>query len=144
MPEMGGYFIEQPNFEPANPLKTPEHIAPVWYFTPYYAILRAVPSFAGTQVWGVLAMGASIALFFLLPWLDRSPVKSIRYKGWIFKTALGIFTVSFVVLGYLGTQPPTATLTLLAQIFTVLYFAFFLVMPIYSKMDKTKPVPERV
>jgi len=144
MPEMGGYFIEQPNFEPANPLKTPEHIAPVWYFTPYYAILRAVPSFAGTQVWGVLAMGAAIVMFFLLPWLDRSPVKSIRYKGWMFKSFLTIFVVSFLVLGYLGTQPPTGTLTALAQLFTVLYFAFFLLMPIYSKMDKTKPVPERV
>ena len=144
MPEMGGYFIEQPNFEPANPLKTPEHIAPVWYFTPYYAILRAVPSFADTQVWGVLAMGASIAMFFLLPWLDRSPVKSIRYKGWIFRSWLAVFTISFVVLGYLGTQPPTDGLTLLAQIFTVIYFAFFLLMPVYSKMDKTKPVPERL
>ncbi|NKB63116.1 MAG: cytochrome b [Gammaproteobacteria bacterium] len=144
MPEMGGYFLEQPNFEPANPLKTPDHIAPVWYFTPYYAILRAVPSFAGTQVWGVLAMGASIAMFFILPWLDRSPVKSVRYKGPIFKFCLTIFAISFVVLGYLGTQPPTPGLTLLAQVFTIIYFAFFLLMPIYSKMDKTKPVPERL
>ncbi len=144
LPEMGGYFIEQPNYEPANPLKTPDHIAPVWYFTPYYAILRAVPSAFGTQVWGVLAMFASIAVFFFLPWLDRSPVKSIRYKGWMFKTWLAIFVVSFVILGYLGTQPPGGSRTLLAQIFTALYFAFFLLMPIYSKMDKTKPVPERV
>ena len=144
MPEMGGYFIEQPNFEAANPLKTPEHIAPVWYFTPYYAILRAVPSFAGTQVWGVLAMFASIAMFFLLPWLDRSPVKSIRYKGWMFKFWLTLFVIAFIVLGYLGTQPPTEMLTLLAQIFTVIYFAFFLLMPIYSKLDKTKPEPERI
>ena len=89
MPEMGGYFLEQPNFEPANPLKTPEHIAPVWYFTPYYAILRAVPSFAGTQVWGVLVMFAALIVFFFLPWLDRSPVKSIRYQGWISKVFLG-------------------------------------------------------
>jgi ubiquinol-cytochrome c reductase cytochrome b subunit len=144
LPEMGGYFIEQPNYEPANPLKTPEHIAPVWYFTPYYAILRAVPSAFGTQVWGVLAMFASIAVFFFLPWLDRSPVKSIRYKGWMFKTWLTVFVISFVILGYLGTQPPGGSRTLLAQIFTGLYFAFFLLMPIYSKMDKTKPVPERV
>ena len=143
-PEMGGYFLEQPNFEPANPLKTPEHIAPVWYFTPYYAILRAVPSFAGTQVWGVLAMFASLLLFFFLPWLDRSKVKSIRYKGIISKVALGVFAFTFLVLGYLGTQPPTATLTLLSQIFTVLYFAFFLLMPIYSKMETTKPLPKRV
>ncbi len=143
-PEMGGYFIEQPNYEPANPLKTPDHIAPVWYFTPYYAILRAVPSFAGTQVWGVLAMFGSIAVFFFLPWLDKSPVKSIRYKGWIFKSWLTVFVISFVVLGYLGTQPPEGLLTTLAQIFTVIYFAFFLLMPIYSKMDKTKPEPERI
>ncbi len=144
VPEMGGYFLEQPNYEPANPLKTPEHIAPVWYFTPYYAILRAIPSFAGTQIWGVLAMFGSIAVFFFLPWLDRSPVKSIRYKGWMFKIWLGLFVVSFVVLGYLGTQPPGGVKTLLAQIFTATYFAFFLLMPIYSKMDKTRPVPERV
>ncbi len=144
LPEMGGYFLEQPNYEPANPLKTPDHIAPVWYFTPYYAILRAIPSAFGTQVWGVLAMFASIAVFFFLPWLDRSPVKSIRYKGWMFKSWLAIFVVSFVVLGYLGTQPSGGSKTLLAQIFTALYFAFFLLMPIYSKMDKTKPVPERI
>ena len=143
-PEMGGYFIEHPNFEPANPLKTPEHIAPVWYFTPFYAILRAVPSMAGSAFPGVLAMGASIVLLFFLPWLDRSPVNSIRYKGPIVKTAIAIFVVVFIVLGWLGTQPATELLTLLAQICTALYFAFFLLMPIYSKMDKTKPVPERV
>ena len=143
-PEMGGYFLEAPNFEPANPLQTPEHIAPVWYFTPFYAILRAVPSFAGTQVWGVIAMFASIIVLFLLPWLDKSPVKSIRYKGPIFKGMIAMFVVVFLVLGYLGMQPPTAMGTLLAQICTILYFLFFLAMPIYSKMDKTKPVPERV
>jgi len=143
-PEMGGYFIEHPNFEPANPLKTPEHIAPVWYFTPFYAILRAVPSFAGSAFPGVVAMGAAIVLIFFLPWLDRSPVKSIRYKGMIFKVWLGIFVVVFIVLGWLGVQPATPVLTVLAQICTVLYFAFFLLMPIYSKMDKTKPVPERL
>jgi len=143
-PEMGGYFLEAPNFEPANPLQTPEHIAPVWYFTPFYAILRAVPSFAGTQVWGVIAMFASIIVLFLLPWLDKSPVKSIRYKGPIFKGMIAMFVVVFLVLGYLGMQPPTAMGTLLAQVCTILYFLFFLAMPIYSKMDKTKPVPERV
>ncbi len=143
-PEMGGFFLEYPNFEPANPMKTPEHIAPVWYFTPFYAILRAVPSVAGSAFPGVVAMGASIAIFFFLPWLDRSPVKSIRYKGPIFKAWIAIFVVCFVVLGYLGVQPATPGKTLLAQICTVLYFAFFLLMPIYSKMDKTKPVPERV
>jgi len=143
-PDFFGYFLETPNFEPANPLKTPVHIAPVWYFTPFYAMLRAVPSFAGTQVWGVLVMGAALVILFFLPWLDRSPVKSIRYKGPIFKVAIAIFVVSFVVLGYLGTQPATALATLLAQIFTALYFLFFLLMPVYSKLDKTKPVPERV
>jgi len=143
-PEMGGYFIEHPNFEPANPLKTPEHIAPVWYFTPFYAILRAVPSMAGSAFPGVLAMGASILVFFFLPWLDRSQVKSVRYKGPITKVMIGMFVVVFIVLGWLGTQASTPVLTLLAQVCTFLYFAFFLLMPIWSKMDKTKPVPERV
>ena len=143
-PEMGGYFLEPPNFDPADPLKTPAHIAPVWYFTPYYAILRAVPSIAGSAFPGVVAMGAAIVVMFFLPWLDRSPVKSIRYKGMIVKSAIAIFVVVFILLGWLGTQPATPGLTLLAQICTVIYFAFFLLMPIYSKMDKTKPVPERV
>lgn len=143
-PEGGGYFLEAPNFEPANPLKTPEHIAPVWYFTPFYAILRAVPSFAGTQVWGVIAMGAAIVVLFLLPWLDRSPVKSIRYKGGLYKGFLAMFVIVFVVLGWLGTQPATELYTLFAQIATTLYFAFFFLMPWFSKADKTKPVPERV
>ncbi|WP_456372628.1 cytochrome b [Thiolapillus sp.] len=144
LPDMGGYFLEAPNFEPANPLKTPEHIAPVWYFTPFYAMLRAVPSFAGTQVWGVIVMGAAIVVLFFLPWLDKSPVKSIRYKGPISKIMLAIFVVSFVILAYLGMKPSTPGRTLLAQICTILYFVFFLGMPIYSKIDKTKPVPERV
>ena len=143
-PEMGGYFIEHPNFEPANPLKTPEHIAPVWYFTPFYAILRAVPSVAGSAFPGVAAMLLSIVILFFLPWLDRSPVKSIRYKGPIFKTAITVFVISFIVLGFLGTQPTTPFYKVLSQICTILYFLFFLLMPIYSKMDKTKPVPERV
>ena len=143
-PEMGGYFIEHPNFEPANPLKTPEHIAPVWYFTPFYAILRAVPSIACSAFHGVLAMGASIVIMFFLPWLDRSPVKSIRYRGPIYKTMLAAFVISFFVLGYLGTQAPTAGRTLLAQIGTIVYFAFFVLMPIYTRIDKTKPVPDRV
>ncbi len=144
MPEMGGFFLEHPNFEPANPLKTPEHIAPVWYFTPFYAMLRAVPSFAGTQVWGVLVMGASIVILFFLPWLDKSPVKSIRYKGPIFKIMITLFVIDFLVLGYLGMKPATPGRTLVAQIGTIYYFFFFLAMPIYSKIDKTKPVPERV
>ena len=143
-PEMGGYFLEAPNFEPANPLKTPEHIAPVWYFTPFYAILRAVPSFAGTQIWGVLAMGASLVVLFFLPWLDRSPVKSMRYKGIVSKVMLAMFVVVFIILGYLGMKASTPGRTLLAQICTILYFVYFLAMPFYTKMEKTKPVPERV
>jgi len=143
-PEMNGYFIEHANFEPANPLKTPEHIAPVWYFTPFYAMLRAIPPMFGSQFPGVIVMGAAIVVLFFLPWLDRSPVKSHRYRGPLFKIAVAIFVVSFVVLGYLGVQPSTPMKTLLAQIFTALYFAFFLLMPWYTKIDKTKPVPERV
>jgi ubiquinol-cytochrome c reductase cytochrome b subunit len=143
-PDMGGLFLEGPNFQPANPLKTPEHIAPVWYFTPYYAMLRAVPPMFGSQFPGVVVMFAAILIMFALPWLDRSPVKSIRYKGALSKIAVGVFAVSFVVLAWLGLASATPIKTLLAQIFTVLYFLFFLLMPIYSKMDKTKPVPERV
>lgn len=139
-PEMGGFFLEKDNFTPADPLKTPEHIAPVWYFTPFYAILRAVPD----KFIGVLAMGAAILVLFLLPWLDRSPVKSIRQRGTLFKVILGIFVVSFISLAYLGTVPATPMATLFSRIFTVLYFAFFLLMPFYSRWDKTKPVPERV
>ncbi|VAX01596.1 Ubiquinol-cytochrome C reductase, cytochrome B subunit, partial [hydrothermal vent metagenome] len=139
-PEMGGYALEKDNFTPANPLKTPEHIAPVWYFTPFYAILRAVPD----KFIGVLAMGAAIGVLFLLPWLDRSPVKSIRQRGMVFKTALTVFVVSFISLAYLGTVAATPIATLFSRIFSILYFAFFLLMPIYSRWDKTKPVPERV
>ena len=143
-PEMGGYFLEAPNFEPANPLKTPEHIAPVWYFTPFYAILRAVPPWFGTQVWGVLAMGASIVLLFALPWLDRGLVRSIRYRGIIYKSALGLFVVCFIGLGILGALPPDALRTTLAQMFTVGYFAFILLMPWYTRLDKTTQPPERI
>lgn len=139
-PEMGGYFLEKPNFEQANAFKTPEHIAPVWYFTPFYAILRAVPD----KLMGVIAMGAAIAVLFVLPWLDRSPVRSMRYKGWISKVFLLVFCVSFVILGILGVQAPTPGRTLLSQVCTVLYFAYFLLMPFYTRFEKTKPVPERV
>lgn len=139
-PEMGGYFLEHANFEPADALKTPEHIAPVWYFTPFYAILRAVPSKLG----GVLLMGAAVLLPFFLPWLDRCRVKSIRYRGWIYKVALGLFAISFVALGYLGLQPATGIYTNLARVFTVVYFAFFILMPFYTSWEKTKPVPQRV
>jgi ubiquinol-cytochrome c reductase cytochrome b subunit len=143
-PDFFGLFLEGPNFQPANPLQTPPHIAPVWYFTPFYAMLRAVPPMFGSQFPGVVVMFAAILIMFFLPWLDRSPVKSIRYKGTLSKIALGIFAVTFVVLAYLGLQPATPIATLMAQIFTALYFAFFLLMPIYSKIDRTKPVPERV
>ena len=139
-PEMGGYFLEANNFIPADPLKTPEHIAPVWYFTPFYAILRAIPS----QFAGVVAMGAAVLLFCLLPWLDRSPVKSIRYRGWNYKIALALFTVSFIVLGWLGLQPPTTAYTWMARLFTLIYFLFFLLMPFYTASDRDKPVPDRV
>jgi ubiquinol-cytochrome c reductase cytochrome b subunit len=144
IPNGGGYFLEDNNFLLADPLKTPEHIAPVWYFTPFYAILRAVPSFAGTQVWGVLAMGAAVVLIALLPWLDRSPVKSVRYRGWICKSMLVVFVISFIGLGILGAVPTTTERTVMAQIFSLLYFAFFLAMPFYSRWDKTKPVPDRI
>jgi ubiquinol-cytochrome c reductase cytochrome b subunit len=143
-PTMGGLFIEAPNFQPANPFQTPAHIAPVWYFTPYYAMLRAVPPMWGSQFPGVVVMFAAILILFVLPWLDRSKVKSMRYKGPIFKVMTGLFAVSFIVLAWLGLQPVDPFLTLLSQIFTAIYFAYFLLMPIYSSIDKTKPVPERV
>ncbi|MGO2020106.1 cytochrome b [Psychrobacter sp.] len=139
-PEGGGYFLEPPNFETANSLKTPAHIAPVWYYTPFYAILRAVPDKLG----GVIAMGAAIAVLFLIPWLDRSPVRSIRYKGILSKIALTVFAISFIILGYLGATPTTPTATLMARICTVLYFLFFLLMPFYTAIEKCKQPPERV
>ena len=186
MPEFGGYFLEYNNFIPADPLKTPSHIAPLWYFTSYYSILRAAtPDFmwalaAGViafvalimlsvknrtlkmaaaaigavllvgfftieaKVWGVVLMGAAVMIFIPLPWLDQSPVKSIRYKGGLFKSSLAIFVIDFIVLGYLGTEPVTTAGTLISQIFTMIYFAFFALMPWYSKMDKTRPEPQRV
>ena len=140
MPEMGGFFLEYANFEEANPLKTPEHIAPVWYFTPFYSVLRAVPD----KFWGFIAFAASVAIPFLLPWLDRSPVNSWRYRGNITKVMLVLFVASFLILGVLGVKAPTPARTFLAQICSVFYFAFFLLMPFWSAMDKTKPVPERV
>ena len=156
VPEMGGYFIEYNNFIPADPLKTPPHIAPVWYFTPYYSILRAVPPLFNSQFPGVLAMGIATLILFFLPWLDRSPVKSIRYRGILYKSALAIFVVTFLVLGYLGTEPVTVwgqfghwmgnadRATVVARVFTVLYFAFFFLMPWYTAIDKCKPEPDRV
>jgi ubiquinol-cytochrome c reductase cytochrome b subunit len=143
-PEMGGYFLEANNFIPADPLKTPEHIAPVWYFTPYYAILRAVPPMFGSQFPGVLLMGVSVVIFFALPWLDKSPVKSIRYRGPIYKWFLATFVVAFIGLGWLGILPATPLYTWIARGLSVVYFAFFFLMPWYTKIDKTKPEPERV
>ena len=156
VPEMGGYFLEYNNFVPADPLKTPLHIAPVWYFTPYYSILRAVPPLFNSQFPGVMAMGLATMILFLLPWLDRDPVKSIRYRGGYFKTALAVFVVTFFILGYLGTEPTNVwgqfgawmgnadRATVAARFFTVLYFAFFILMPWYTALDKPKPVPDRV
>jgi ubiquinol-cytochrome c reductase cytochrome b subunit len=186
MPEAGGYFLEYNNFIPADPLKTPSHIAPVWYFTPYYSILRATTAdfmwvlAAGVlayvvliwrsarastalkmgaflvgaglvagffaidpKVWGVGLMGGAVMIFFGLPWLDQSPVKSIRYKGGLYKSLLAFFVVVFCMLGYYGTQPVTVAGTLISQFCTLLYFAFFLLMPWYSRMDKTSPEPQR-
>jgi ubiquinol-cytochrome c reductase cytochrome b subunit len=158
-PEMGGYFLEKPNFVQADPLKTPEHIAPVWYFTPFYAMLRAVPSFFGSAFWGVAVMGAATLILFALPWLDRGKVRSVRYRGPIYKWFLTAFVVSFIILGYLGVVPTTVwgqfpggvpivggvdVATVASRILTAVYFAFFLLMPWYTKIDKELPEPERV
>jgi ubiquinol-cytochrome c reductase cytochrome b subunit len=165
LPEMGGYFLESNNFMPADPLKTPSHIAPVWYFTPFYAMLRAVPStllpfLPSSQFYGVAVMGAAVLIFFALPWLDRGPVASIRYRGKLYKTWLTVFVVSFLLLGYLGTVNVTVwgqfsggwadmldtkdRATWVARVLTVLYFSFFVLMPWYTRRDKTKPEPQRV
>jgi len=156
IPNMGGYFLEANNFIPANSLQTPAHIAPLWYFTPFYSMLRAVPPLFNSQFPGVMVMGLAVLILFALPWLDRSQVKSIRYRGPIYKVALALFIASFAVLAYLGTVPTNIwgqfgdwlggieRATIIARVGTILYFAFFLLMPWYSRIDKTKPVPERV
>jgi ubiquinol-cytochrome c reductase cytochrome b subunit len=158
-PEMGGYFLEHNNFIPADPLKTPEHIAPVWYFTPYYSILRAIPPMFNSQFPGVLAMGLATMILFFLPWLDRSPVKSIRYRGPLYRWWLAAFVVSFLLLGYLGVKPTTVwgqfgfeaffldtkdIATWVARLCTAVYFLFFVLMPWYSARDRCAPVPGRV
>ncbi|MDR3380859.1 cytochrome b [Cupriavidus basilensis] len=185
-PEMGGYFLESNNFVPADPLKTPPHIAPVWYFTPFYSMLRATTSnflpilwvffavllglvflrskdarikvgalaiavilavgfyFIDAKFWGVLVMGGSVVILFFLPWLDHSPVKSIRYRPSFHKSILVVFVVVFVVLGYLGVQPPSPVGEKVSQLGTLLYFAFFLTMPLWSRVGQFKQVPERV
>jgi ubiquinol-cytochrome c reductase cytochrome b subunit len=140
VPTLGGLFLEPENFEPANPLSTPLEIHPVWYFTPYYAILRAVPD----KGLGALLMLLAVAAFLFLPWLDRSPVKSMRYRGWMSRTALTLFTVSVIGLGYLGMQPPQGLYVVLARIFGLIYFLFFIGMPFYTRFEKVRPVPERV
>lgn len=147
MPEMGGFFLEHANFEPANGLKTPDHIAPVWYFTPFYAMLRAVTIEIGplnSKFLGFVVMAAAIAILFVLPWLDKSPVRSIRFKGLFSRVALIVFAASFVILGYLGVKPANEPRTVLAQICTVIYFLYFIGMPFWTKREKTLPVPERV
>ncbi|MEO8309159.1 MAG: cytochrome bc complex cytochrome b subunit [Pseudomonadota bacterium] len=140
VPTFGGLFLEGPNFEPVNPLSTPDEIAPVWYFTPFYAILRAVPD----QRLGALLMAASLIFFLLLPWLDRSPVKSIRYRGPTWKIALAVFAISFIGLGYLGLQKPEGIYVAAARVLTALYFAFFILMPLYTRGESTRRVPDRV
>tara|TARA_B110000438_G_scaffold113916_1_gene111687 strand:+ start:1442 stop:2683 length:1242 start_codon:yes stop_codon:yes gene_type:complete len=139
-PDMGGYFLEYSNFEKANPMATPEHIVPSWYFTPFYALLRAVPDKLG----GAILMVLAVILPLFLPWLDRAKVKSIRYRGWIYKMALSLFVLSFISLGVLGVLPAEGIYVLLTRIFALIYFAFFILMPYYTKIDKTKPVPDRV
>jgi ubiquinol-cytochrome c reductase cytochrome b subunit len=147
MPEMGGFFLEYANFEPANNLKTPEHIAPVWYFTPFYSMLRAINFDIGplnSKFLGFVVMAAAIAILFVLPWLDRSKVKSIRYKGWFSRIALMVFVAAFIILGVLGVKSPTEGRTALAQLCTLLYFAYFIGMPFWTSREKTLPEPERV
>ena len=159
-PTFGGWFLEHDNSIPANNLATPEHIKPVWYFTPFYAILRMVPSFFGSAIWGVIAMFGSIALLFLMPWLDKGKVKSVRYRGLGYKVALGLFALSFILLAAVGAgvtaemipqwfgEHADATLieNLFGRFWTLVYFGFFVFIWAYTHFgfEKTKPVPERV
>jgi ubiquinol-cytochrome c reductase cytochrome b subunit len=139
-PDLRGYFLEDANYAPANSLQTPTHIRPMWYFTPFYAILRAVPN----KLFGVILMGAAVLILYAMPWLDRSKVRSIRYRGWISKAFLFAFTASFILLGYIGMRPTSPLLTLISRVLVVVYFGFFLLMPWYTRVDRSKPVPERV
>ena len=143
-PTFGGWFLEHDNFTEANRLVTPEHIKPVWYFTPYYAMLRVIPSFFGIKLWGVLVMFGAIVLLFLVPWLDRAPVRALRHRSFVAKTMVALFAVSFILLGWLGAVPPTDGKTLLAQALTFFYFAFFIAMPFWSRIGPFKAVPDRV
>ena len=146
-PEMGGYFLEVAYFQEANPLKTPEHVPPVWYYTPFYSMLRAV-TWSGfgmdAKFWGMLVMFSAIAILFTLPWLDKSSVRSMRYKGWYSRIALLVFVVSFIILGVLGTQAVSEAKTLLAQITTAIYFLYFILMPFYTRAEKVAEPPGRV
>ena len=139
-------FLEHDNFTEANRLVTPEHIKPVWYFTPYYAMLRVVPSFFAIKLWGVLVMFAAIAVLFLVPWLDKSPVKSYRYRGKLSWAMLLMFVVCFVWLGQdrQRARAPIRSRPIIGRVLTFLYFVFFITMPLWTRLDKTKPVPERV
>lgn len=139
-PEMGGYFLEHNNFEPANPMITPDHIAPVWYMAPFYAILRAVPDKLG----GVVLMGSAVVLLLFMPWLDRSCVRSMRYKGWYSNVALILFVISFLTLAYLGTVSVTPFKQWLARLAASIYFAYFILMPFYSRYERHGIVPERI
>ena len=158
-PTMGGWFLEHDNFIPANNLATPAHIKPVWYFTPFYAILRMIPSFFGTAVWGVLAMFGAIALLFALPWIDAGQVRSVRYRGTGFKVALGLFALSFILLGAVGAGVTAEVIpewfgdvdvtlweNLFGRLWTLVYFGYFVFLWFYTRLgwEKTKPVPERV
>ena len=143
-PDGGGYFLEKPNFTPASAINTPAHITPAWYFGSFYAILRATPPLFGSALPGVIAMFGAVLVIFFVPWLDRSPVKSIRYKGPLFKIALTLFTLAFIALSYYGMQPPSPLGKLVSQIGSIVYFAFFFLMPVYTKMDSYKTEPERV
>ena len=144
IPNFFGLFLEPANFVPANPLVTPIPLEPVWYFMPFYMMLRSVPSFLGTQVWGVIVMGAAVIILFGLPWFDRSPVKSIRYRPMLHKLLIALFVLAFVTLGWLVTQGGSSAQTLLARLLTTYYFLFFLTMPFWSRMGQFKAVPERV
>lgn len=146
-PEMGGYFLEVANFQEANPLKTPEHVPPVWYFTPFYSMLRSVtvPLLGiDSKFWGMIVMAGAIAILFVMPWLDKSPVRSMRYKGWYSRIALLLFIVSFLILGVLGTQSVSPAKIFLAQLMTVVYFGYFFAMPWYTRKEQTAQPPERI
>ena len=140
VPDLGGYFLEPDNFAPANPMMTPDHIAPVWYMAPFYAILRAVPS----QLGGIVLMGCSMVLLLFMPWIDKSPVRSMRYKGQYSRIALTLFCASFLMLGYLGTVEVTPFKQYLARIASCTFFAYFILMPFYSRFEHHRPVPERI